>query len=137
MARSSQEQAIYLASTDGSPFSSRSAYRAGLRPREVCAYPHLLSGARNLARLFHTCVGLAGHSPVAQAAKPAVSPTAKSAGCPTVFGARRFGNLRHGRLGSLRYVAKAPRRPERYEIYALGVGKATLQTRDGNVATKG
>src|SRR5690242_5124987 len=39
---------------------------------------------------------------VAQVSKPAVSPTSKSAAAamPT---RRRFGNLRYGRLGSLRY----------------------------------
>jgi len=43
---------------------------------------------------------------VAQASKPAVSPTSKAAAPGNVEGARRFGNLRYSRLGSLRYATE-------------------------------
>jgi hypothetical protein len=46
-----------------------------------------------LAQIWHGCVP--------QVSKPAVSPASKPARCTS---ARRFGNLRHGRLGSLRYA---------------------------------
>jgi len=41
--------------------------------------------------------------PVAQASKPAVSPTSKSAGCSPPRPPGGFGNPRYNRLGSLRY----------------------------------
>ena len=44
---------------------------------------------------------------VAQVSKPAVSPISKSAGRPAFRGASGFGNPRHSRLGSLRYVSVA------------------------------
>jgi len=41
--------------------------------------------------------------PVAQASKPAVSPTSKSAACRVARASGGFGNPRYSRLGSLRY----------------------------------
>src|ERR1039458_3260952 len=52
------------------------------------------------ARIFHTHF-------VAQASKPAVLPTSKSAGFGC--GVSRFGNPRYSRLGSLRYPVKLTR----------------------------
>ena len=52
---------------------------------------------------------------VAQVSKPAVSPISKSAGRPAFRGASGFGNPRHSRLGSLRYVSVAAS-PERGSV---------------------
>ena len=80
-----------------------------LRPQRIpgdgrggAAVPVPVGGCICLARMCRECV--------AQVSKPAVSPASKPA--PHSF-ARRFGNLRHGRLGSLRYAKQIPagRRP--------------------------
>src|SRR5271165_3606021 len=48
--------------------------------------------------LLQACEG-----PVAQASKPAVSPTSQSAGCRMRSGVNGLGNPRYSRLGSLRH----------------------------------
>jgi DNA-binding NarL/FixJ family response regulator len=53
---------------------------------------------------FDVLRALAPDEMVAQVSKPAVSPTSQSARRTPTRVARRFGNLRHSRLGSLRYV---------------------------------
>jgi len=59
----------------------------------------------NGAGIFHRLEGNVAATPVAQASKPAVSPTSKSAGCRNFWRVRRLRNLRYSRLGSLRYGA--------------------------------
>jgi len=52
---------------------------------------------------FASYLAASDGGPVAQASKPAVSPTSKSAGCPPAPAPGGFGNPRYSRPGSLRY----------------------------------
>jgi hypothetical protein len=56
---------------------------------------------------FTPAVTQTGGTLVAQASKPAVSPTSKSAGCRMGRSVGGFGNPRYSRLGSLRYAKRA------------------------------
>jgi len=63
-----------------------------------------IEGHWAVAGVFHAWLQKTPPSVVAQVSKPAVSSTSKSASCRDFGRVRRFGNLRHSRLGSLRYI---------------------------------